>query len=476
MITIKIALLGLSQLSFSGDKVGRFNKCAKDLKNYLRDLNTELYIYAKTVITPEDAYESLKALEYEKPDFLLVQCTSFSQGLLAQIYAKSGYPLGWWGISEKTMDEAIRFNSFCSINMYQAIVRTYFNEEQIPIKWYFGEVDDIFFKPRLEITIHSLRAIKRLNTAKVALIGGIAPGFNDLFFDERKLIRCFPGLQYNRLHEFSEIADRAKNYKESEINDIAEAIDSKAKKTVDSAKPYRLLNARFIKAYREFVKENRYDALAISCWPKFQTEFDYSVCSVVGMLNDDCIPTACEGDVYGAVSMLMLQEIAGQPSMLMDLSDFDVKDETVLMWHCGPAASNYAKEGYNLDVNYTGKLHTKECPLNCCGVTRDMVFKPGEVTIGRFAGECDQLFVAGGSFIEGNKHSHIGSRGWLGSIELANQPIGALDIINTILAYGFSHHYPIVSGKYQAVLIEIAAWLKMSLIEKCGYEPWLQIK
>jgi L-fucose isomerase-like protein len=194
------------------------------------------------------------------------------------------------------------------------------------------------------------------------------------------------------------------------------------------------------------------------------------------MLNDKGVSASCEGDVFGAISMLMLSEISGQPSMLMDMTNFDEKDNTVLMWHCGPAAACYAKDGYQLGVNYNGKAHTEQYPLNSCGVTRDMVFKPGDVTIGRIAGECDQLLVAGGSFIDEEKPSYFGSRGWLGKISLTCQPISALDMINTVLAYGLSHHYPIVTGEYQAVLIEIAAWLKMIPIEKCVYKPWLQIR
>jgi L-fucose isomerase-like protein len=196
---------------------------------------------------------------------------------------------------------------------------------------------------------------------------------------------------------------------------------------------------------------------------------------VLGRLNDEGIIAACEGDVFGAVSMLMLTEIAGQPATLMDMTNFDQKDETVLMWHCGPAPSCYAKEGYKLAVNYNGKAHT-EGSLNCTGVTRDMVFRPGKATIGRIAGECDQMFIAGGSFINYDKPSYYGSRGWLGDLSFATEKINALDFANTVLASGFSHHYPLVWGSYEPVLMEISAWLCMQPMEKSGYKDWLQVK
>jgi L-fucose isomerase-like protein len=253
--SLKVALLGTSQLSFPGDKAGRFQKSASDLRAFLSNRDAELYVYDKTVIGPEDARSSLKAVESEKPDFLLVQCTSYSGGFLAQIYAKAGVPLGWWAIPEGNPGGVMEYNSFCSINMFQAIARNYCNEDNCIIKWFFGEVGDPLFKNRLEITVKALKAIKRLRTSKIALIGGIAPGFNDLYFDERKMLRRFPGMEYNRLHEFSDVANRARSYRDSDVADLAEEISCKAAGTLDEAKSYHLLNARFVKAYLEFIDE-----------------------------------------------------------------------------------------------------------------------------------------------------------------------------------------------------------------------------
>ena len=45
------------------------------------------------------------------------------------------------------------------------------------------------------------------------------------------------------------------------------------------------VNARFSLAYI-FLKKYGYDAVAISCWPKFQDDYLFSVCAVVGEIND----------------------------------------------------------------------------------------------------------------------------------------------------------------------------------------------
>ena len=472
----KVALVGCSQLSFFGDKESRYSKTVNDLREFLKPLKADLYVYPEQIIVADDAKKALKVIEGEKPDFLLVQCTSFSAGFLAQIFVNAGYPLGWWAIPEDAEGEYCLFNSFCSINMYQAINRCYYNEEQYPAKWYFGEVNDPLFADRMKVTIRALRAIKRARTSRIALIGGIAPGFVDLYFDERKLLRLFPGMEYDRLPEFDDIAALAESYPESDIIAEAEAYEAAAARGINpiNAK-HKLLNIRLLRAYREFVAKNKYDAIAVSCWPKFQSRYDYSVCSVVGQLNDEGIPTSCEGDPLSAVSMLMLQEMSDEPTMLMDLSAFDQKDDTVLLWHCGPAAKNFCcKDGYGLGLNYSGKAHGET--ITGTGCARDMVFAPDRVTIGRLSAELDSMFVAGGQLLDPSKKTSIaGSRGWMGDIQLAGEDISALEFVNTILSQGISHHYPICKGDLQAELMEISAWLKLAVTQKTPYKTWLQM-
>ena len=118
----KVMLIGTSQLSFPGDKAGRFNKAAEELRAYLAELGATLVVYPENVITAEDAKRSLTMVHAEKPDFLLVQNTSYSAGFLAMIYGKAGYSLGQWAIPEGGVDGVVQFNSFCSINILQNIM------------------------------------------------------------------------------------------------------------------------------------------------------------------------------------------------------------------------------------------------------------------------------------------------------------------------------------------------------------------
>ena len=381
MQSLKVGLVSSSQLSFPGDKKSVYEASAQKLRALSGQLGFELYVHPGTVITPDDGYAAVKALEGEGVDFILLQCTSFSAGALAPIFARARAALGLWAIPEHADHGVLPFNSFCTINMYSGIIGHYLKDYNIPIKWFFGDVEDPLFRGRLAVTVRALRAIKNLKASKVALIGGIAPGFDDLYDDERTLIRRFDGIRINRLHEYSEVRDRAVAYSAAQVSAEMERIAAEAGGVLNRRADETLeTNARFSLAYDDFIKEYGYDAIAVSCWPKFQDEFQYSVCAVVGGLNDKGIPTACEGDLTSAISMLLLKYLSDDVGMLMDMGAFDQADDTVLMWHCGPAASRFCRQnGYRLSVNYHGMAHEEGRErANCCGVTRDMVFDPGE--------------------------------------------------------------------------------------------------
>ena len=103
-----------------------------------------------------------------------------------------------------------------------------------------------------------------------------------------------------------------------------------------------------------------------------------------------------------------------------------------------------------------------------------MIFDEGKVTTARLTGEMDAMLVATGSFLDAQKATYNGSRGWLGSLELNREPIGALDFFNTLMARGFQHHFPLVMGDWSEELMEVMAWLKLRKVEKVPYENYLQ--
>lgn len=472
---IRIGMVATHQLSFPGDKEGMFAKAIEGMKKNAAEMGFEFVWHKNLVITEEEARAARADMEAQKIDFLLMLNISYSSGFLAPIlYRTKGARVGIWSIPEGGTKGPVMFNSFCSNNMWQGINDKYLRAEKIASKWFYGYADDERFQRRLSVTVQALSALKKLGESKVALIGGFAPGFNDLYFDERAVLAKFPGMTINRLHEYGEIIKLADSVTDADIKKYADE-EKNIKRTENAGKLYPL-SLKIYLGYKRFIEEHGYDAIAVSCWPKFQDDYKYSVCSVVGMLNDDEIVTACEGDLMSAISMLALQEMTKNSTMLMDFSAFDESDETVLMWHCGPASKKFCKRnGYTLGENYSGMPHEK-WKVNGIGVARDMEFDEGDATVFRFSGDMERYLNLSGHFVGNSKESFCGSRGWMGNLKLNHEKIGALDFTNTILASGFEHHYPIGEGDCSAAVTEMNNWLGIKPVERVPYADYLQIK
>jgi len=73
------------------------------------------------------------------------------------------------------------------MNMHGRRTDNYRKDLRINFKWFFGDVKSKLFLDRFNLTIDVLAALKSLSCSRLGLIGGIAPGFYDPYFDERKL-------------------------------------------------------------------------------------------------------------------------------------------------------------------------------------------------------------------------------------------------------------------------------------------------
>ena len=471
---IKIGLVGTSQKSFPGPKEEVYAKICEQMKQNAQEMGFDFVAWEKQVIYENEAKECVKFMEEQHVDFFMVLNVSYSAGFLTPIFYKiKGAKVGIWSIPEPHEGVTL-FNSFCSNNMYQGINTQYFKDFGIKCKWFYGMADDPQFKRRLWVTVKALGAIKKLKNSKVALIGGFAPGFYDLYFDERSVITKLDGIQINRLHEYDEIIKLANEVTDEEVKPFLDDLDKKGIKCTPNVMKLRGWSIKMYLAYKKFIDMYHYDAIAVSCWPKFQDDYKYSVCSVLGMLNDDGVVAACEGDLMSAISMVALQDISDESTSLMDFAAFDNSDDSIMLWHCGPGSLKFCRHnGYTLDENYSGMEHPKGKIVGTA-VVRNMVFDPNKITVFRFSGDMDRYINLTGVFMGDVKPSNCGSRGWMNHLKLNNKEINAQDFTNTVLSSGIEHHYPMCLGDYGEVITEMNKWLGIKPVRKIKYENYLQ--
>lgn len=420
------------------------------------------YPVRKALITKKDAEKARRELEDKGVDFLLIQNSSFSAGEIILPLAQMNAHLGLWAVPEPTQEGPLPLNSFCGMNMYGSIITQYLKDYDIPFKWFFGRPEDQLFLDRFKLTLRVLTALKSLAYSRISLVGGVAPGFHDLYFDERKLQSRY-GISIFR-NELSEVLDKAKQYGRKKVGKLAEKIKNEGVSRNVDAKEFDKA-ARVYLALEEIARGNGYDAMAINCWPKFVDEYQFAPCSVIGRLNQNGIVAACEGDIPAGLSMLLLNYLNQDTSALMDLSKFDVQDDSILLWHCGVAAPCWAnKEG----VEY--RVHT----IQKVACVNNMILKAQPAIIMRTTDDGKKMFLATADIIDRKKKSYEGSRGWLDNIQIRGRKVSALDFINTVMVEGVPHHFPIATGDLTDELMEVGAWLGIEPLKVVRYKEYMQ--
>jgi len=121
-------------------------------------------------------------------------------------------------------------------------------------------------------------------------------------------------------------------------------------------------------AIKKAVEAEGLSALAFGCYPDFM---GYA-CLAASLLADDGVPIACEGDVHGAVGMLILQSLTGGPTHNTDWLD-PLTDSSVVFTHCG--SSSYALAADIKDIKLA------KVRLACQGVCSLFTAKTGPVTL-----------------------------------------------------------------------------------------------
>jgi L-fucose isomerase-like protein len=468
-----VGLTAVVHSNMPGDDRGAFQKIIKEMEALKDTLGFELVTINEPLTSEESGANAKKILDDHRVDFTLVLNASLGDGRTILPLARVNSFLGLWSIPEPALEGVLQLNSICGLNMYTAIIANYLNEYNIPFKWFYGFPDNKLFLERFKVSLKAIKAIKTLRLARIGLIGDIAYGFENFNFDERAPEQKF-GTYINRRHSVEDIVRRAEGYNDAQVNQLLERIQAEGAWRKDRVgAEFMRKSARINLALADFVTENDYDALAISCWPKFQQVYGLAVCSVLSRLNESGIVAACEGDVPGAMNMLIYNAITGEKSTMMDLSALDEKDNSICMWHCGPTAASLAdKNGVTWDAHFNiGHYEgNKWCGS---GVVADLTFKPGQVTISRINSLFDRLLVMTGEVME-HKKGFAGSSGWINNLEIGGGKLTIADYINTLVVNRVDHHHQIAYGDLTNELYEIANWMKLKILDAVPYQTYMQ--
>lgn len=467
----KIGLVGMMAAPFRGDKESNYRSDRTSLDLVAKKLDFELFSIEEGIYSLEEANAAANQIADWGADFVLLQTSSFASGDFLYPFLSLQSRLGIWAVPEgpPTAEGGLPLNSFTAANMYNSIIQKRKRGSGLKAKWFFGHPGQPLFDDRFEITIKALRSLVNLVGLNVALIGGVAPSFDNLNIDEDKLFKQL-GIKVVNF-DLGLLIDRAKAIGDPEARRAAQSIKNELTQFDPKYDQFLDKSGRIYQAVVDLAEEHNLAAVGLSCWPSFQEDYDLAVCTVMGHLNSAGLIAACEGDITSAISMLQLYFMTkGQPVTLMDLATMDQEDDSVLLWHCGPTSPKLADE--NGTTAQPLWLFDKDDGTQV-GLHNDLILKPGPCTVMGFTTEFDGLLIFEGE-IDNKKSSYMGSRGWLKNIKINTSSSSAVDLIQTLMSAGFQHHYPLTYGHLGEAGMELCSWLGIEPLKNIGYTNYLR--
>lgn len=470
MEKLKVFLCAGTMPYFSEEGLLLYKKNCLDLKKLSKDYNFEFNFLETPISTKEMAEKVRKEINCNCYDFVIIFHQTYLSGDIAYELMRCNAKIGLWAAREPKADGALPLASFVCLNQNTSIAGHFFKDKKKKVKWFFGGIEDKYFKPRFEITIKVLQVIKNLSEIKIAQIGQIAEGFRNMYYDERDIFKVL-GIEIVKGIEIVDVLAQAENYDNEDasaeierIMPMFKEVNFKREKIEEAIKIYL--------AIKKMSEENNFKAVAFDCAKKLMPLKSMTGCLPNSLLNSAGITTGCEGDMLSTISSLILRMFSDLPTAVSDLPAFDDEDDSILLWHCGSAPFEMANNcGVNCRSVYRAEF-AKGTELENLGPITDITYKESDVTVFRLTGESDAYYYFTGKIFN-DKKSWFGSRGWVKNIKLYGKSIKAIDLMNTILLNNVQHHYPFVLKDIRNYLEEFAYWLDLKKIKRLDYEDFL---
>ena len=199
---------------------------------------------------------------------------------------------------------------------------------------------DPSFKSDLEAFLGVCRVVKGMRRVRIGAVGARPGAFNTVRYSEKILQRH--GISVTTV-DLSEILGNANKLTADDASVKAKLEQIHAYTATGATPPDRLVQiAKLDVVLADFMPEHALDATAIQCWTSLQKNYGCNVCTNMSMMSENMLPSACEVDVTGTLSMYAMQLASGTPSALVDWNNNYADDESkCVLFHCGNWAKSF---------------------------------------------------------------------------------------------------------------------------------------
>jgi L-fucose isomerase-like protein len=189
------------------------------------------------------------------------------------------------------------------------------------------------FRADLHRFAATCQVVRGLRNLRIGLLGARPAAFNTVRFSEKLLERS--GITVETL-DLSEAFGRAEALRGGN-GKVAEKLERIKQYVSTDRAPADALDkmARFGAVIDDWMQDNDLQATAVQCWTSMEDYFGVVPCTLMSIMSNSLMSSACETDVAGTVAMQALALASGKPSALVDWNNNygDDPDKGVI-FHC----------------------------------------------------------------------------------------------------------------------------------------------
>jgi L-fucose isomerase-like protein len=287
------------------------------------------------------------------------------------------------------------------------------------------------FRGDLRRFVATCRVVRGLRTARIGAIGARPAAFKTVRYSEKILEAS--GIAVEPI-DLSEILGRVSRLADDDAHVRTKLDEMRAYVSTDGIPAQALTKmAKLGLVIDRWMKEADVTVSAVQCWTSIEEFFGVVPCTLMSMMSNANMPSACEVDVCGTISMYALTLASQSPSALLDWNNnYGDDPDKAVCFHC----SNLPKDFFDdVRMDYqeiiAGTVGRENTYGTCVGRVR-----PSPMTYARFSTDDAtgriRGYVGEGRFTD----DPLTTFGGAGVVEIPRLQ----ELLRFICANGFEHH------------------------------------
>ncbi len=308
------------------------------------------------------------------------------------------------------------------------------------------DVNSDEFTKDLDFFARVCNVVKGIKTARIGAIGTRPAAFRTVRFSEKLLQDV--GITVMPIDLSDIISMASKMELTSQVKERADEIKAYGRIISGISEEKIIKHAKFYLTVEKWLKENECDASAIQCWTSIQENYGIASCLAMSMMGEKGMPSACETDIMGALSMYALQLASDEPSGYLDWNNGLAHDRNKCVnIHC----SNYPKSfmGREMEIGNLDIMSRSIGEDICFGACKGVI-APGYMTFAKISTDDVKgkikAYVGEGEFTD----DPVNTPGGPGVCKVSNLQ----RLMNYLCENGFEHHVAMNRSRTARVLEE----------------------